>query len=267
MNKSTLIGLLLAVGSIVGCGVIELMHLNPAGISPFLKPSALFIIFGATLGATLCSVSWECFMNLPKLVRITFLAQHFDSKGIVPTFVSFSEKARKEGLLALEEDIEQTTDVFLKKGLQLVVDGVDPEIVRSLLESEIDNAKARHKEGIDMFNAAGGLAPTMAIVGTVFGLIAALQMASMGADSNTVVGAIATAFIATFYGIAIANAVILPMAEKLKQLDHEEAQYRELVSFGILSIMSGDNPRIVQEKLSVFLPEKDRADLEKKDEE
>ncbi|HNW94252.1 MAG TPA: MotA/TolQ/ExbB proton channel family protein [bacterium] len=266
MNKSTVFGLILAVGSLIVSGAMELNHLNPEGISPFLKPSALIMIFGATAGATMCTVSWELFMKLPTITRIAFKEVHFDSKGIVPTFVSFSEKARKEGLLALEEDIEQTTDLFLKKGLQLVVDGVDPEVVRGVLESEIDNTKARHKEGADMFTAMGGFAPTMGIVGTVLGLIAALTMAGQGAESNKVVGAIATAFIATFYGIGGANLVFLPIGGKLTQLDHHEAQYRELVSYGILSIMSGDNPRIVQEKLSVFLSEGDRVDLEKKEE-
>lgn len=267
MNKGTIVGLILAIGSVVLSGAMELNHLNPEGISPFLKPSAILIIFGATAGATMCNVSWELFMRLPKLISISMKEPHYSAKEIVPTFVSFSEKARKEGLLALEEDIEQTPDQFLKKGLQLVVDGVDPEVVRGVLESEIDNTKARHKEGADMFTALGGYAPTMGIVGTVLGLIAALTMASQGADPNKVVGAIATAFIATFYGIGAANLVFLPMGGKLTQLDHEEAQYRELVSFGIISIMSGDNPRIVQEKLSVFLREKDRFDLEQKDKE
>ncbi|MEW5693493.1 MAG: motility protein A [Candidatus Hydrogenedentota bacterium] len=258
INLTTILGLILGVGSVFLSGAMEVLHLNPKGINPFLKPSAIIVIFGGTIGATMLGISWSTFLRIPKLLWLTLKEPKYDPKQLINTFVSFAEKARREGILTLEADLEEIEDLFFKKGLQLVVDGVDPETVKALLENEIENTKLRHKEGMDVFNQMGGYAPTMGIVGTVLGLIAALAMAAAGEETGKVVGAIATAFIATFYGISSANLIFLPLQEKLKVLDEVEERYRELVMFGLISLMSGDNPGIVNEKLSVFLRKRER---------
>lgn len=261
MNKSTVGGLFFGVGSVVLSGAMELNHLNPEGITAFLKPSALLVIFGGTIGCTMLATPWDAFTKIITFIKISFKQPHYEIKEMVSTFVTFSEKARREGLLSLESDIEQVQDQFLKNGLQLLVDGTSPETITEILDSDIDTTKIRHKEGQEIFTQMGGYSPTMGIVGTVLGLIAALTMASQGMETSKVVGAIATAFIATFYGIGVANLVFLPLGGKLKALDEEEARYREVVRQGILSIVSGDNPRIVLEKLAVYLHESARKEL------
>lgn len=258
INMSTLLGMIIGIGSLLLCGVMELNHLNPEGINPFLKPSALLMIFGGTFGATLMSISGATMRRMPELLRIAFVARDYNIKEFIPTLVSFSEKARREGILALQDNVVELDDEYARKGLQLVIDGTTPEVVGEIMDAEIDTSRMRHHEGQEIFMLMGGYSPTMGIVGTVLGLIAALTEAAHGATTDVVVGAIATAFIATFYGIGAANLLWLPLQGKLKASSDEELFYREAVKQGVLAIQQGDNPRIVEEKLLVFLRHKDR---------
>src|SRR5256885_9998291 len=173
--------------------------------------------------------------------------------------VSFAGRARREGLLALEDEIAEIEDAFTRKGLQLVVDGTDPELIREILENEIDGMAARHAQGAAPFEKAGGFAPTIGIIGTVMGLIHVLQNLS---SPDTLGPAISGAFIATLYGVASANIVLLPMANKLKLLSHEEQELRTLALEGILAVQAGDNPRVVADKLLAFIPPADREAAE-----
>jgi len=171
---------------------------------------------------------------------------------MVQTFVTFSEKARREGLLALEDDLEDIDDSFLKKGLQLVIDGADADVIKDILMKDIQSKASEENNAANFWTMMGGYSPTIGIIGTVIGLMHVLQ--GLGsADAQTLGAGIAMAFIATFYGIALANLAWLPLSEKLKYRAKQAKAYRSLILTGILTIQSGDNPRIVQDRLIVFI--------------
>jgi chemotaxis protein MotA len=165
-------------------------------------------------------------------------------------FLRLAEKARRQGLLALEDEAAQIENEFLRKGIMLVVDGTDPEVVRSVLEIDSAVLEERHKNGYELLDAMGGFAPTMGIIGTVMGLISVLSNLS---DVSKLGPSIAVAFIATFYGVSTANLLWLPLGKKLKGKSQSEMAAREMMLEGILAIQAGDNPRIVQEKLLGYL--------------
>jgi chemotaxis protein MotA len=174
--------------------------------------------------------------------------------------VTLADKARRDGLLALEDDLAEVEDDFTRKGVQLVVDGTDSDLVRAILLSEIDGMAARHKANAHVFATAGGFAPTLGIIGTVLSLVHVLENLSSPA---TLGHSIAGAFIATLYGVGSANLVFLPVANKLKELAAEELVYREMQLEAILSIQAGDNPRMLGEKLETFLAPADRLSQQK----
>jgi chemotaxis protein MotA len=174
-----------------------------------------------------------------------------DLNAKVTELVGYAEAARRDGLLALDEVTSNIEDPFTQKGLQLVVDGTDPDLVADILESENDAMRKRHAAGVQPFDKAGGYAPTMGIIGTVFGLIHVLS----NLDKPATLGpSISAAFVATLLGVASANVIYLPISARLKQLSQDELHARALIVEGILSIQAGDNPRVVQEKLITFVP-------------
>jgi len=177
----------------------------------------------------------------------------------VVELVGYAESARRDGLLALDEVTASIEDPFTKKGLQLVVDGTDPDLVADILEAENDAMRKRHSAAVQPFDKAGGYAPTMGIIGTVFGLVHVLGNLDQPATLGPM---IAAAFIATLLGVASANVVFLPAGARLKQLSQEELHARSLIVEGILSIQAGDNPRVVQEKLITFVPPALRVDAD-----
>jgi chemotaxis protein MotA len=254
MKAATAIGIVVACVSILGAAIME--GTNPAAL--FNIP-AMIIIFAGTGGATFAAVGMERFMLVPKLYAKAFGTAPVELGARVTGLVHFAERARKDGLLALEDEIEAIEDGYTRKGMQLVVDGTDPDLLREILEAEIDGMHARHKSGWDVFEKAGGFAPTMGVLGTVMGLIHVLGNLSA---PETLGPAISGAFIATLFGVGAANVVFLPVANRLKALSEEEVEERTLVLEGILSIQSGDNPRVVQEKLLSFIPPAERAAVE-----
>jgi chemotaxis protein MotA len=193
------------------------------------------------------------------LYKKAFSGDRPEMRSQVEDLVSYAERARRDGLLALEEELEGIQDPYTRKGLQLVVDGTDPELVREILDAEIDGMRHRHKVGAKTFEIAGGFAPTMGIIGTVMGLISVLQKLD---QPETLGPAISGAFIATLLGVGAANVIFLPVAYRLKSLSDSEAEARILVQEGILAIQSGDNPRVVAEKLMSFVPPAERQDEE-----
>jgi chemotaxis protein MotA len=195
--------------------------------------------------------------KIPVLYKKVAAGDEPDLRARVEDLVSYAERARRDGLLALEEELDAVDDRYTRKGLQLVVDGTEPELVADILDAEIDGMKGRHKQGINTFEQAGGFAPTMGILGTVLGLVAVLQKLD---QPETLGPSISAAFIATLLGVGTANIVFLPVARRLKQLSHAEAEARNLVLEGILAIQAGDNPRVVQDKLMSFIPPDQRED-------
>lgn len=227
-------------------------------IGSLVQPSAAAIVFGGTFGAAICSAPLGDFVGLWKIMLKAFMRQSYDAAPIIGKFVAYSEKVRREGLLVLEEDANQETDTFLKSGLQLVIDGNDTDLVKDILATEVRYLEERHERGARFFENLAGFAPTFGIIGTVMGLINVLSQLS---DPTALGGAVAVAFVATLYGVVSANAVFMPVANKLHHASREEALMREIMIEGILSIQAGDNPRIVKEKLSAFLPPSMRAAL------
>jgi chemotaxis protein MotA len=221
----------------------------------FLQLSAFFIVFGGTLGATIISYPWPVFKNILTVLKQAFFSKEMDPSSVIQTLVGFASKARREGLLGLEDEIANVDDAFLKKGIQLVVDGTDIELVRSILETDLTFLETRHKMGEGMFTTMGGFSPTLGIIGTVMGLVNALGQIE---TATKVAHSIAVAFIATFYGISFANLIFLPLGNKLKAKTADEVLIREVMIEGILSISAGDNPRIVEEKLKAFLSPKEQ---------
>ena len=170
---------------------------------------------------------------------------------LISTLVGFSEKARREGLLVLEDDAKNVDDEFLRKGVQLVVDGTDPELVRDILETEVEGMEHRHRQVQEIYKNAGAFAPTIGILGTVLSLVSVLQHLD---QPNHLGPAISAAFLATFYGVFSANIVYIPIQNALKKRSGQEVEERTLMIEGILSIQSGDNPRVLDQKLKSFLP-------------
>jgi chemotaxis protein MotA len=245
------------IGIAVACVALLLgasMEGTPLG-SLFNVP-AIIIIFGGLAGASLASVGMDGMKLIPTLYKKVINAERPDLRAEVEALVGHAERARRDGLLALEEELDQVEDAYTRKGLQLVVDGTPPDLVREILESEVHGMRARHRAGVKVFESAGGFAPTMGALGTVMGLISALQKLD---QPETLGPAISGAFIATLFGVGAANVVLLPVAMRLKQLSEAEVQARVVVLEGILAIQSGDNPRVIVEKLISFVPPAERG--------
>jgi chemotaxis protein MotA len=254
MKAATAIGIGIATIAIVMAGIME-------GVAPgaLINPNAGLIVLGGTGGAIFAGVGMKRFMLIPKLYMKAFTSDQPDFGDRLRTLVSFAERARKDGLLALEEEIEAIEEPFMRKGMQLVVDGTDPDLLREILDAEIDAMAARHKQGYSVFEKAGGLAPTIGVLGTVVSLVHVLGNLSA---PSTLGPAISGAFLATLYGVGSANVVYLPVCYSLQMLSQKEVDERTLILEGVLAIQAGDNPRIVQQKLMSYIAPEERAAIE-----
>lgn len=250
MDIATLIGFLggftLCILSIIVAGASLLLYVDVA--------SLILVIFGSLL-ATVAAHPLSVTLTLGKYFGFIFKKFRYDYTGVITTIVSFSEKARREGILALEDDIEDLDEPFLKKGIQLAVDGTDPEIIKNMLYIELDKLDARHNVGIGFFNFWGAVGPAFGMIGTLLGLI---QMLANLEDQSNLASGMALALITTLYGSLLANLFLLPMKNKLESRHSEEMMLKEIMVEGILSIQGGDNPRMIQMKLAAFLPPKER---------
>ena len=245
-----IIGVALGFGSVLTGMLLE-------GSSPmsYVVVSAFIIVIGGTFGATMASFGLHAMKKLPESVKRAMLYKSVDRTVSIKTLVGFAEKARREGLLVLEDQLNTTNNEFLRKGVQLVVDGTDPELVRDILQTEVDAFAAEEAHMAAMWAGMGGYSPTLGIIGTVMGLVMVLGNLS---DPMSLGPAIAVAFVATFYGVSTANLVYLPIGGKIKMCMTDEVAAKEMMIEGILAIQSGDNPRIVEEKLLAYLDEHTR---------
>lgn len=253
MKNGSLIGIGLGLG-LLGLGAT----MEGVGPDALMQISAVLIIFGGTIGACAASFGIGAMTKIPVWLRKAFMADEFDMPGQVERLVGFADTARRDGLLALESQLDQVSDDFTRKGLQLVVDGTDQEIVREILDLEIEAMEKRHKVGEEMFRQAGGFAPTMGVLGAVLGLVHAMDYLSQPAMLGP---AIAVAFIATLMGVGVANVFFLPIATRLKGLSEEEVELRVMTIEGILAVQAGENPRMVAEKLLSFVSPAERASV------
>ena len=254
MKAATAIGIGAAFGSLLLSSMMD-------GTSPasFINIPALIIILGGTGGVTMASVGMQGMKKIPSLYKLVFSSEPPDMRGQLDRLVVLADKARREGLLALDAQLGEIEDTFTRNALQLVVDGTDPEMVHAILEAEVDGMAARHEAGAAPFEKAGGFAPTMGIIGTVLGLVHVLQ--NLAAPS-TLGPSISSAFIATLMGVGAANVIFLPIGNRLKAISGEEVELRMMTVEGILSIQAGDNPRLVSEKLMSYVPPAERSSEE-----
>jgi chemotaxis protein MotA len=246
MDLATIIGLAVAAIGILGGYTLE-----GGSITGLFNIPGLMIVVVGTMGATMVAFPLSHVLAAPKIAMAAFFSKvsvHADHMS--KQLVTMADKARREGLLSLEDEAQAIDDTFAKKGLMLMIDGTDPDALRSIMEIDIDALSARHRENARLFEAAGGFSPTLGVLGAVMGLITVL---SNLAEPEELGHGIAVAFVATFYGVGLANVLLLPLAEKLKVRSQEERLVREMILEGILAIQSGDNPRIVREKLESFL--------------
>jgi chemotaxis protein MotA len=250
MKATTAIGIVIAFVGLAAGATME-----GSQIPAFFNVPALVIIMSGTIGAVMASTSFESMKAIPTLYKKAIGGAVPDLNERAQLLVGLAERARREGLLALDDEIGKIDDEFVKKGLQLVVDGTDADIVAEVLEIETEAMGGRHSAAGKVFKDAGGFSPTIGIIGTVMGLIHVLENLD---NPETLGPAISGAFIATLYGVAMANVIFLPTANRLAGLSRAELDLRTLTLEGILGIQAGDNPRILAEKLQSFIPPAER---------
>jgi chemotaxis protein MotA len=240
------------IGIVISClGIAMGATMEGTNVAVVMNVPAVLIVLVGTLGASIAACGLEVHMKLPQLFKKAIMPDDLDLVGRVGEIVGFAEKARRDGLLALDEAVKEIDDPFTQKGVQLVVDGTDPDLVAAVLDAENEAMRKRHAAGRAPFMQAGGYAPTMGIVGTVFGLVNVMNNLN---QPSTLGPLIAAAFLATLMGVGSANVVFLPMANRLKELSEAELHFREMTLEGILGIQAGDNPRVIAEKLMAYVP-------------
>ncbi len=257
MNLATVIGIPFGFACMLVAFMIE-----GGNLASLVKPSPFIIILGGTASALLTSFDMSDVASIPKLMGAAMRSVVTKEKELANMFVAFAEKSRRDGLLSLEEDLQSldgNQDPLIKKGLRYVIDGTDSEALADLLENDAAIYEKHKKHEAAIFEAAGGFSPTMGIIGTVLGLIVVL---SKLAEPEKLGEGIATAFIATLYGISFANLVWLPIANKLKLKLEKEKRVKEMIIQGVLAIQQGESPKLVGDKLAVYLEAKDRGALE-----
>ncbi|WP_018962667.1 motility protein A [Coprothermobacter platensis] len=250
------------IGVIGGLGItMGLILLSIIGdLRSFIDFNSVLVTIGGSFGSTLVAVGFERMKNLPKYLMAVFKTKKFDKANTIKLLVDLSNKARREGLLALEDSIEGLDDPFVKRGLQLVVDGVEPESVQNILNLDIDAMQNRHADGKMIFDVWAGFAPSFGMLGTIMGLV---QMLKRLDDPSTIGPAMALALITTFYGAVMAYGVFQPMGNTLQRKSDMETDYRQMIVEGILGIQSGENPRLLEERLVSFLSPAERQQYDK----
>ncbi|MDA8374437.1 MAG: flagellar motor protein [Actinomycetota bacterium] len=251
MDFATPIGIVVALIAILVSMVLD--RGNPASL---IAPPAILLVLGGTIGVSLAGVRLKDLGNLVGALKSAILAKVSSPDQSIADMVRFADIARKEGVLALENAVRSVDDPFLKKAVQLAVDGVESERIRDLLEAEIEAMEARHKASARFFKSMGGYAPTIGILGTVIGLIHVLANLS---SPNTLGPAISSAFSATLWGVMSANVFWLPIETKLTRISELEVQTRSIIISGVLAIQSGSSPRALEEQLLSYLAPRERA--------
>lgn len=251
------------MGIIVGIAFVIFGILVDGEISSYFNLASILIVLGGTFAGTFVAYPMQQVLDAMRIVSKAFSNKQIEAGEIINRIIGLANIARKEGLLALEEASEEIDDQFLKKGIMLIVDGTDPELVRNLLETELSFIEERHKGGQGLFEMMGTLAPAFGMIGTLIGLINMLKKLD---DPSSIGPSMAVALVTTFYGSLLANLIFLPIANKLKLRSREEIMRKEIMVEGLLSIQAGENPRIIEEKLKAFLPPKIREQLQAKQE-
>ncbi len=251
MDTATLIGIVIAFGAIIGGDLLEGGH-----VSAILQPTAAIIVLGGTLGAVVLQFPAKVLITTWRALKQIFLPHKIDTAATVAMIMKLAEKARREGLVSLDDDASDIADPFLRRAVELAVDGTDGRALRAALELEVSRTEEVGEGPHKVLEACGGYAPTVGILGAVLGLIHVMENLS---DPSKLGGGIATAFVATVYGVGTANLLFLPMAGKLKARHRERIVLMELIVEGAVALADGENPRLIERRLSVYVADRVRG--------
>ena len=254
MDLATIIGLILAAVMTV-FGILS----NGASMLDYIHAPSALITFGGAFASTLTSHTLQEFINGVKSIKLAFKVPVINTSEMIQNIIDLSNVAKKEGLLSLEEAAGDLDEPFLKKGILLVVDGTDPDLVRAILETELISIEDRHKKVIGFWDMVAAMGPAWGMIGTLIGLVSMLNDMS---DPTSIGPSMAVALITTLYGSLLANWIATPIANKLRVNNAAEMQQNEVMIEGLLSIQAGENPRVIEEKLKSFLAPKDRTGAE-----
>ena len=252
MDISTILGLITGFGLVIGSIVMG------GGASWFLNLPSAMIVVGGTIGAVLINYPISDLFGVAKIAKNVFFRKVLNTDKMIATLLDMSKIARRDGILALENKMEDIKDPFFAKGMKLMIDGVEPVVLSRILNTELEYISERHRLGAEIFMTMGNFAPAMGMVGTLIGLI---KMLVQMEDPSSIGPAMAIALVTTFYGVLLANLIFLPAAGKLKTQSSGERMQRQLMISGILSIQSGDNPRVLEDKLHSFISPKERKTI------
>jgi chemotaxis protein MotA len=244
MDTATLFGIVSAFALVLSAMMMG------SSLDLFFDLPALMIVLGGTFGATMINYPIRDVLGVFRVMKHVFFSKVWSTQEITSKFIDFSNKSRREGLLGLEVLLPRLNDRFLAKGLQLAIDGIEPQAIREIMETEIDYLQERHRSGAEILSTMAGFFPAMGMIGTLIGLV---QMLKTMEDPSTIGPAMAVALLTTFYGAVAANLVCLPMAGKLRKRSKEETLIKEMMVNGIISIANGENPRIIEQKLHAFV--------------
>jgi chemotaxis protein MotA len=257
MDLATLIGMVLAWGAVV----FSMYHASEGALGAYLKPSEMFLVFGGSLGAAMLSMPLHSITGAVGYLKKWLLNKHAHIEHLIKEMVEYAETARRDGVLALESVAREAPDAFLRRGLQLTIDGTDPEIIERILRIEIDAMTERHKHGKHLFHTLAKFGPGFGLMATLIAQVAMFR--HLDGDASVIGKALAIALTGTLYGCMLQNLVAGPIAEKLALRSHEEAFAKEIVLQGVLSIQAGNNPRVVEMQLMSFLSTRQQAAIPK----
>lgn len=245
MDRASLIGLVLGISAVILGNVLE-----GGKVRSLLQPTAAVIVFGGTIGATLLSTPPGLILKALLALRDVFSGQRKDKESLIKDIVRFATVARRNGLIALESEVERVEDHYLRKAMRLAVDGMSPKMLRETMEQDNISFEEERRRLAKVYETAGGFAPTIGILGAVLGLIHVMENLS---DPSKLGAGIAVAFVATIYGVGSANLIFLPIAKKLLNRATEELRTREMVLEGVSGIQTGINPHYLEERLRVYI--------------
>ncbi|QDU97593.1 motility protein A [Lignipirellula cremea] len=254
MDISSVVGLVLAFGLILAS-----IMMGSAPFSAFIDIPSGLVVIGGAIAATMMCFPLKIMLGSPMAMMKVFLNKPQNPGSLIETLVSLAETARRDGLLALEGRVEEIDNTFIKMGVQMAVDGTQPDVIEAIMRTEMESINGRHKDNKAVLDQLGRFAPAYGMIGTLMGLI---MMLSDMSDPSGIGAGMAVALITTLYGAIVSNVMFMPWAEKLNILNKQELTSLEIVIRGILSIQSGENPRVIQQKLETFLPPKARASKE-----
>jgi chemotaxis protein MotA len=252
--------ILTPIGVFLGITVLLLAvfsNSGPSGLIFFIQVASILIVLGGLIAALIITFSIADLKTVPKVLKESAQTVDHDLEGLIDTFVELSGKARREGLLALEVGLEDVKDPFIKKGILLAVDGIEPDIIKDIMMAEVVAMEERHRKGRAIIEKAGEYAPAWGMIGTLIGLVLMLHNLN---DPSTLGPNMAVALLTTLYGTVLANLIFLPMATKLANKTDEEVFVKQVIIEGVIGVQSGQNPKILEEKLSAFMREKPKTE-------